>query len=296
MVSALPVTLFSTDEAALPLGRALALAALAGVPAHVDGARAASGRLATTAAAAGVADGGAAAVVAVATRGAFAAAELAEFSRALQPGGKLLLAAGTPVDALTKAALVGGFSKATHVGGAGAAYPLEGGAAVNVVVAEKPSWSTGAAFSLKTRKVVEAAEPVAAPAGGAAAFAAAASAFNGAPGTPVLLNDADLLGVVAGEDDAVRNEAVADAAASGCATKRTACANCSCGRKVGTGAVCFASALARARPIECALARCLWRESCAVERDRAANARARARRSARRRRRRASRSSSLTRW
>eukprot|EP00793_Prasinoderma_coloniale_P001994 PRCOL_00002502-RA len=231
MVSALPVTLFSTDEAALPLGRVLALAALAGVPAHVDGARAASGRLATTAAAAGVADGGAAAVVAVATRGAFAAAELAEFSRALQPGGKLLLAAGTPVDALTKAALVGGFSQATHVGGAGAAYPLEGGAAVNVVVAEKPSWSTGAAFSLKTRKVVEAAEPVAAPAGGAAAFAAAASAFNGAPGTPVLLNDADLLGVVAGEDDAVRNEAVADAAASGCATKRTACANCSCGRK-----------------------------------------------------------------
>jgi len=160
---------------------------------------------------------------------AFGAAELGEYLRALRAGGRLVLVAPAAGAAgLASAALFAGFAKAAPLDGdVGPSYPL-GGAPAAVVAAEKPSWSAGAAFSLKTRQKVAKPAPAAAQLGGAAAFAALAAA---GPGAAVkLVSDADLLGFDAGEEDAVRAEAMKDAEAGGCSARRTACANCTCGR------------------------------------------------------------------
>ena len=107
-----------------------------------------------------------------------------------------------------------------------AATPVEGSASgAFVVSAQKPKWEAGATASLSLRK--KAAAPVGGDAPASKSWLTSSSAGNS--------------GVTAGSgSDLVDEDALlaadsmpiaAASAAGGCATKKRACANCSCGRK-----------------------------------------------------------------
>ena len=153
---------------------------------------------------------------------------LAALQSSLKPGGTLVTATLTapPKSAAAhQELLVAGFAdakaSACAVGVSGA------------VSAVKPTWTQGASFSLKSRKLKENTAPTNNGNGNNGVGAAASDAWkligSGGDVDNELMDDDDLLDeseLRAGADEA----AAAQAAGGDCSTKKSACKNCSCGR------------------------------------------------------------------
>lgn len=163
---------------------------------------------------------------------------LAALQASLKPGGTLVTATLAPPppssNAATRDLLVAGFAEAKA---SACAVGVSG-----AVSAVKPTWTQGASFSLKSRKLKENTAPAN---GGNIAIAIANGNGNGSGNGNVaggawkmmgdgggddLMDDDDLL-----DDAEVRDGADAAAAARAegggdCSQNKTACKNCSCGR------------------------------------------------------------------
>lgn len=124
---------------------------------------------------------------------------------ALKPGGSLTVS-GDVSPQLNSELILAGFVAATS--GAAGAYT-------------KPEWSAGTATKLNFKKKATAGAPV--QNSSAAAVHIVSGGWGAAAGTDADLVDEDAL------LDADKLEAAATSADGGCATKKRACKNCSCG-------------------------------------------------------------------
>jgi len=162
---------------------------------------------------------------------------LAAASRALRPGGSFVAAtlvgvfknaehtADAARAAVVAKCLVAGLVPAAAESGESGARPA--GVAFAVAATKPATWEKGAAFSLKSRRLKENAEPrTNLPAAGSGDPGASWKVLNTAEDD--LLDDDELLDE--SELRAGADEAAAAKASGGCATSKSACANCSCGR------------------------------------------------------------------
>lgn len=158
---------------------------------------------------------------------------LAAASRALRPGGSFVAAtlvgvraehtADAARAAVVAKCLVAGLVPAAAESGESGARPA--GVAFAVAATKPATWEKGAAFSLKSRRLKENAEPN--PRTNRSNDPGASwKVLNTAEDD--LLDDDELLDE--SELRAGADEAAAAKASGGCATSKSACANCSCGR------------------------------------------------------------------
>ena len=157
---------------------------------------------------------------------------LAAASRALRPGGSFVAATLVGVRAehtadAARAAVVAKCLVAGLVPAAAESGARPAGVAFAVAATKPATWEKGAAFSLKSRRLKENAEPrTNLPAAGSGDPGASWKVLNTAEDD--LLDDDELLDE--SELRAGADEAAAAKASGGCATSKSACANCSCGR------------------------------------------------------------------
>lgn len=154
---------------------------------------------------------------------------LAAASRALRPGGSFVAATLVGVRAehtadAARAAVVAKCLVAGLVPAAAESGARPAGVAFAVAATKPATWEKGAAFSLKSRRLKENAEPN--PRTNRSNDPASWKVLNTAEDD--LLDDDELLDE--SELRAGADEAAAAKASGGCATSKSACKNCSCGR------------------------------------------------------------------
>ena len=157
---------------------------------------------------------------------------LAAASRALRPGGSFVAATLVGVRAehtaehTARAAVVAKCLVAGLVPANAESETRPAGVAFAVAATKPATWEKGAAFSLKSRRLKENAEPrtnlPAAGSGDPASWKVLNTAEDDLLDDDELLDESELR---AGAD-----EAAAAKASGGCATSKSACKNCSCGR------------------------------------------------------------------
>ena len=153
---------------------------------------------------------------------------LAAASRALRPGGSFVAATLVGVRAehtaehTARAAVVAKCLVAGLVPANAESETRPAGVAFAVAATKPATWEKGAAFSLKSRRLKENAEPRNVQSGDPASWKVLNTAEDDLLDEDELLDESELR---AGAD-----EAAAAKASGGCATSKSACKNCSCGR------------------------------------------------------------------
>ena len=157
---------------------------------------------------------------------------LAAASRALRPGGSFVAATLVGVRAehtaehTARAAVVAKCLVAGLVPANAESETRPAGVAFAVAATKPATWEKGAAFSLKSRRLKENAEPRNIQSGDPASWKVLNTAEDDLLDEDELLDESELR---AGAD-----EAAAAKASGGCATSKSACKTCSCGRAGGS--------------------------------------------------------------